>query len=201
MATGYKRILAGDTGIVSFTLSLMTLRGKTARVETTFPFQAVIPNLVDRAVREKRKLRNRRDSLVTHESFHNHLPLYMRIARETVAQHMPDLVVLERFQARGGKGPVIEQISMMNMGLAIAAQENGAHIRLVTAGEWKMAVRRVDPTLLDTVYAEGRALKLKPHEIDSMCIGLYASLKDPFACLKNHRSRMLRQLVAAVNPS
>lgn len=80
----------------------------------------------------------------------------------------PNGIIIERFQSRGGMGPLIEIISLM---LGIILQRYKRPVKFITAATWKNAFhRRFDPLELDDMY---KVCRTPPHQLDATFIGCY----------------------------
>lgn len=105
-----------------------------------------------------------------------------------------DLVVAERFQARGLKGTTIESINMMLGVLAVTY----SNLTVYTASTWKNSFNRKfgNPAALKDLYEDLKELT-KPtpkaerstvHELDCTLMGIYHACKeldlDPFHMLE-----------------
>lgn len=88
-------------------------------------------------------------------------------------------IVIERFQARGGKGPVIECISSMIGALAFG---QNAPLTAYTASTWKNAYNRVGD--LKETYEDHKELRkdkttshIQIHQLDATLMGMYHAYK------------------------
>lgn len=99
-------------------------------------------------------------------------------------QVQPNIVVAERFQARGLAGPTVELVSFMLGIMAKICAERQIKFMPVIAGQWKNAVNK--KTSLDDMYAS-----LSPkhyHRLDAMLMSLYAHPdKNVYAYLTANR--------------
>lgn len=114
-------------------------------------------------------------------------------------KYLPDLVVVERFQARGIKGSINETVNMM-IGMILmqalhAYCEEIPVVRPCTPASWKNKVNRFCD--LKELYNEGKQIGLLPHQIDSALMGINQfPAKDSVSFLKNQRIDFLKSLAA-----
>jgi hypothetical protein len=106
------------------------------------------------------------------------LAQYRAYKRELMALGKFDLVVAERFQARGNKGPTIECISVM---LAALLELYPGKTVFLTASTWKNRVNRVFDLKAYYDDLKHAQVDVRPvsdrktvHELDSSLMGLYA---------------------------
>lgn len=88
-----------------------------------------------------------------------------------VKDHRPDEIVVERFQSRGLRGPVIECISIMLGIILTVAHTMKIKVRLVIASQWKNAINKI--TNLEDFYTFGNTIGFTPHECDTLGMALY----------------------------
>jgi hypothetical protein len=152
------RILCLDPGTTNYGLSILNVNGRKLRIEGS----KTVINLV----------KNMKDPLEQYQAY----------KAELKALGQFDLVVAERFQARGNKGPTIECISLM-LG-ALLEMYPGKTIFL-TASTWKNRVNRVFD--LKELYEELKQeqVDVRPisnrktvHELDSSLMGMYAYYRE-----------------------
>jgi hypothetical protein len=124
---------------------------------------------------------------------------FMREIAEIFRKVKPDVVVIERFQARGLMGPTIELISVM-IGLIASlltdlAEKEGRHIifRVLTASTWKNSVNRV--VSLDNLYE--RVSAKDKHRMDAclMALSAFPSEDNVYRCLTPHRQAKLVKFI------
>lgn len=126
--------------------------------------------------------------------------LFTSELKRIIAKHKPDIVISERFQARGFKGTTIELVNMMNSAILLLAQGNNKKTFLssVTAAVWKNQCNRV----LDLKELYKLNKHIEPHRIDSCLLSmyLYPTVKkfekdNVFKFLKTARGKeLIRQL-------
>lgn len=103
--------------------------------------------------------------------FHENSEAFAEEVRELLREIRPQVIVFERFQARGLRGPVVELISVMLgivTGLARKFEADTGKrilIKVVTASQWKNRVNQV--TALDDMYA---TMKAKDHHRLDACL-------------------------------
>lgn len=115
-------------------------------------------------------------------------------------------IVIERFQARGNKGPTIECICCM-IG-AIAARYPHINMVTYTAATWKNAYNRVSD--LKELYEDHKGLRkdktlphIQIHQLDATLMGLYHAAKHynikPFEFITDlkEEQKVLRKLDAS----
>lgn len=89
--------------------------------------------------------------------------------QEWLDLYEPDAVIMERFQARGGKGPLIELVTTMNA--LISKMDTSLPYKFVMPATWKNAWhRRFVEYPLDEVYKQ---CLTTAHQFDSILIGCY----------------------------
>lgn len=82
-----------------------------------------------------------------------------------------DGLIAERYMARGvSRSTVIETVNVMLGVMSTAFLQRPA--KFIPASEWKNELNRAGFDL-NGIYSLGKAEKITPHEIDSLCIGLY----------------------------
>lgn len=79
----------------------------------------------------------------------------------------PNGIILERFQSRGGMGPLIELVTLM---LGIILTRYKRPVKFITAATWKNAFHRKYDAELDSMY---KVCKTPPHQLDATLIGCY----------------------------
>lgn len=86
-----------------------------------------------------------------------------------VKLYKPTGIIMERFQSRGGMGPLIELVSVM---LGVILARYNMPIKFITAATWKNAYRRRfgEVIELDDMYDE---ILTTPHQLDATLIGCY----------------------------
>lgn len=94
-------------------------------------------------------------------------------------------LTMERFVSRGLLGSLSEFICIMQGILAINTRIKV--FNLVTAATWKNCFNK--SYVLNDFYKEAKALKVEPHEVDAVCIGLYFLNKEIFKRLASKKSR------------
>jgi Holliday junction resolvasome RuvABC endonuclease subunit len=84
-----------------------------------------------------------------------------------VKLYKPNGIIMERFQSRGGMGPLIELVTLM---LGILVGTYNLPIKMITAATWKNAWHRKNEEELNDMYKE---CLTTPHQLDSILIGCY----------------------------
>lgn len=148
------RILCLDPGTTNFGLSIITVSAGKIHIEGT---KRVAERVKDMKQPE---------------------PKYRAFKKELKALGEFDLVVAERFQARGNKGPTIEAISFM---LAALVELYPGKTVFLTASTWKNRANRAFDlkAYYEDLKEEQRAVRpvsarKTVHELDSVLLGLYA---------------------------
>lgn len=152
------RILCLDPGTTNFGLSILRVDGKKLSIEGS----KTVNNLV--------------------KDMTNPEPKYKAFKKELRALGKFDLVVAERFQARGNKGPTIECISLM---LGALLELYPGKTIFLTASTWKNRVNKVFDLKeyyedLKQAQAPVRPISDRKtvHELDSSLMGLYAFFRN-----------------------
>lgn len=152
------RILCLDPGTTNFGLSILNVNGKKVKIEGSKTV--------------KHRVTDMKDPLAQYKAYKKEL-------RELGAF---DLVVAERFQARGNKGPTIECISVM---LAALLEMYPGKTVFLTASTWKNRVNRVfdlkefyEDLKQEQVDVRPVSLRKTVHELDSSLMGLYAYYRN-----------------------
>lgn len=152
------RILSLDPGTTNYGLSVLNAGGGKLRLEGSKTV--------------KHRVTSMKDPLSQYKAYKKEL-------RELGAF---DLVVAERFQARGNKGPTIECISVM---LAALLEMYPGKTIFLTASTWKNRVNRIFD--LKDYYEDLKQAQVdvRPvsdrktvHELDSSLMGLYAYYRE-----------------------
>lgn len=94
-------------------------------------------------------------------------------------------LTMERFVSRGLLGSLSEFICIMQGILAINTKIK--IFNLVTAATWKNCFNK--NYVLNDYYKEAKKLKIEPHEIDAVMLGLYFINKELFLRLVKKKSR------------
>ena len=102
------------------------------------------------------------------EGLPNALDAFLEEVGKWFTLFKPNAFVMERFQTRGGMGPLIELVSGMN--LAVCSEYRHLPFKLTTAAIWKNQWHRRFDTQLDDMY---RACLTTPHQLDATLIGCY----------------------------
>jgi hypothetical protein len=103
-----------------------------------------------------------------------------------IDKYEPDIIIAERFQARGLKGKTVELVNMMLgmiAGLTLEKQEElgkSICLKFITAATWKNALNR--ETSLDEIYSLVKSKE--KHKIDAALIGIYSFPSKPFSIFK-----------------
>jgi len=115
-------------------------------------------------------------------------------------KYRPDIVVVERFQARGIKGSINETVNMMiGMILMQALQAYCEVIPVVkpcTPASWKVKIKK--SINLEVLYKEAKAVGILPHQIDSamLAINQYPA-KNSLHLLHEKSAELLQALLDA----
>lgn len=157
------RILCLDPGTTNYGLSILRVDGKKLTIEGS--------KTVKHRVRDMK----------------NPEAQYRAYKKELRALGKFDLVVAERFQARGNKGPTIECISVM---LAALLELYPGKTVFLTASTWKNRVNKVFDLKYMYEQLKNAQVSVRPitdrktvHELDSSLMGLYAwfrNTKQPY---------------------
>lgn len=118
-----------------------------------------------------------------------------------------DAIIIERFQARGGKGPTIESVSCMIAAIGMAFPETPI-MHCVTAGVWKNAYNLFGD--LKETYEDHkdhckdkRLPHIAIHQLDACLMGLYMASKiygtKPFSFITSTEveRKLMRKLDSA----
>lgn len=152
------RILSLDPGSVNFGLSILSVKHGKLKIEGSKTVIHLVKNMKDP------------------------LSQYLAFKKELKALGSFDMVVAERFQARGNKGPTIECITLM---LGALLELYPGKTVFLTASTWKNRVNRVFD--LKEYYEDLKAeqVAVRPisnrktvHELDSSLMGLYAYYRE-----------------------
>lgn len=184
------RILAMDPGTSSFAVSVVEVK-----VGEKLSFRVEGSSMLDpqRLVNDMKDLRNQLNTFVEYLT-----PLM---------SEQFDGFIIERFQARGNKGPTIECVSAMLSALV----HNFQHIpdvTCITAGVWKNAYNLFGD--LKETYEDHKDYRrdksiphIEIHQLDACLMGMYAASKleglKPFDFIRSTdiERRMMRRLDAA----
>lgn len=157
------RILCLDPGTTNFGLSILCVKGKKLSIEGSKTVKNLVKDMKDPE------------------------PKYLAFKEEIRALGDFDLVVVERFQARGGKGPLVELVTLM---LAGVMEVFPGKTVFLTASTWKNRVNKVFDLKeyyedLKQAQAPVRPVSARKtvHELDSSLMGLYAffrTTKQPY---------------------
>lgn len=91
--------------------------------------------------------------------------------RMWIKLYKPHAIVMERFQARGGKGPLIELVTTMNTLISVLATLGGMPFKFLMPATWKNSFhRRFVGVALNDLYKDCRTT---PHQFDAVLIGCY----------------------------
>ncbi len=97
------------------------------------------------------------------------LNTYLAEIDRWVKMYDPQCIILERFQSRGGMGPLIELVSGMIM--AVCTEYRHLPCKVITAATWKNQFHRTFTDYeLNAVYPE---CLTTPHQLDATLIGIY----------------------------
>lgn len=103
------------------------------------------------------------------DKYPSSLRAYLQEIQLWVDLYKPQGFVMERFQTRGGMGPLIELVSVM-LG-AITTKYVDRPSKLITAATWKNSFhRRFDAWDLNDIYPQ---CLTTPHQLDASLIGVY----------------------------
>ncbi len=104
----------------------------------------------------------------------NHVALrkaFVKELRMWIKLYKPHAIVMERFQARGGKGPLIELVTLMNTLISVLATLTGLPYKFLMPATWKNAFhRRFTGVALNDLYKD---CLTTPHQFDAVLIGCY----------------------------
>lgn len=147
------RILCLDPGTTNYGLSILNVDGKKLHLEGSKTVKNMVKDMKDP------------------------LPKYLAYKKELKDLGAFDLVVAERFQARGNKGPTVESISVM---LAALLELYPKRTMFLTASTWKNRVNRVFDLKAFYEDLKQAQVSVRPiserktiHELDSSLMGLY----------------------------
>lgn len=97
------------------------------------------------------------------------LNVYLAEIDRWITKYEPECIILERFQSRGGMGPLIELVSGMVM--AVCTEYRDRPCKVITAATWKNQFHRTFKDYeLNDVYPE---CLTTPHQLDATLIGIY----------------------------
>jgi hypothetical protein len=96
---------------------------------------------------------------------------FIAALRSLEDSHTLNGLIAERYMARGvSRSTVIETVNVMIGVMSTMFLQRPA--KFIPASEWKNEFNRAGFDL-DGVYKVGKEQKITPHEIDSLCIGLF----------------------------
>jgi hypothetical protein len=142
------RILSLDPGSRNFGISVVGVKDGVIDVVANSMFTNPITSLVDRHKTQR-------------QVFLDELDLWLNL-------YKPNAVIAERFQSRGGMGPLIELVSTMNAIIGMRALD--LPCKFITAATWKNQWHRRFTTPLDYMY---KVCRTAPHPLDATLIGCY----------------------------
>jgi len=99
---------------------------------------------------------------------------FVKEVRGIINKYKPDLIVVERFQTRGGKaasfmGAILESVNIQIGTILSLAATKKIPATIIIAATWKNAVKHAG-IKIDDVY---KANKKNPHVIDAALMGIY----------------------------
>ena len=142
-----KCVLALDPGSRNMGISCVGVRKGKVKVLANSILMNPITSMVDDIQGQKQK-------------FTDELDQWMLLYR-------PKGIILERFQSRGGMGPLIELVTLM---LGIILTRYKVPVKFITAATWKNAFHRQFDAQLDDMY---KICRTAPHPLDATLIGCY----------------------------
>lgn len=155
-----------DPGTSSFAVAVV----KTKLVEGKLRFKVEGTSMLDpqRLVNDMRDLRTQAQT-------------FLEYVKPMMESGPVDAFIIERFQARGGKGPTIESISSMIAALAITYPDIPV-VTFITAGVWKNAYNLFGD--LKELYEDHKELRrdktiphIEIHQLDACLMALYQASK------------------------
>lgn len=158
------RVLAMDPGTASFAVSVVTIE-----LEPKLRFKVEGSSMLDpqRLVSDMKDLRNQ-------------LQTFVEYLTPLLSEHF-DIFIIERFQARGNKGPTIECVSSMLSALCLTFPHIPI-VNCVTAGVWKNAYNLFGD-LKETYedhkqHSKDKSMPhIKIHQLDACLMAFYAAAK------------------------
>lgn len=93
--------------------------------------------------------------------------------RQLIKFHGVTHVIAERYMSRRMGGTTIESVNMMLGAIAEICLELSIYFKFIPASQWKNEVNREHPEYLLGEYLLGKPLKITPHTVDAVMIGVY----------------------------
>jgi hypothetical protein len=174
------KVLSIDPGIVNASAAIVKMRGDL--------YLRKMQILESRMLMGVFKSLNNKDLLDKFDTF-------IREIRQLYTKYQPDLIIIERYQARGFSSHANELVPLM---IAAIIQEFKGEclIQIVPPAAWKNKVNKILD--LNTAYEEIKEY-LTPHQLDAVLIGISTFPEhDPFLILDgDNREKTFRAIAKA----
>lgn len=167
------RILGCDPGSKNYGYTCLDARVKEGKLKTKVHeigmFQRCINNLTSKPQKPPKSRRKKEGMWAP---LQEQLPIFEHFWSGVLDEFKPDMFMVERYQARGGKGTTIECVSIMNGVIASLCLDRGIDFQMITAATWK---NRVNAHIsLEDSYKE---VEFPDHMVDSSFIGMYGAVQ------------------------
>ena len=167
------KILGCDPGSKNYGFTCLTARVKNGYLKTHIHeigmFQRCINNLTAKPAKPPKSRRKKEGMWAP---LQEQLPIFEEFWAGVLDEFKPDIFMVERYQARGGKGTTIECVSIMNGIIASLCLDRNIEFMMITAATWK---NRVNSQFdLEDSYKQ---VDFPDHMVDSSFIGVYGAVQ------------------------
>ena len=174
-------LLACDPGTSSF--AYQVIQAKANNANGGFSFRILQRGFIFHTVKEMKGKAHQRQ-----------LQEFIAALRNLEDSHTLNGLIAERYMARGvSRSTVIETVNVMVGVMSTMFLHRPA--KFIPASEWKNELHRAGFDL-ESIYLKAKEQKVTPHEIDSLCIGIYGLHK----MLRMRGFQMLPQVLGCRQP-